>query len=153
MKITTNYYGLYFWDSLDVTRSLTATAGGRYNYEEIDLRDQLKFPGSNLTGNHLYTRFNPVVGGPTARRRPRSLPAPIRPSPAFYRTFLVTDPNLLQVVSKTWQGGFRGTLSPFGYGRLNWTADLFRTENYNDIYNVRSPVIRTRGYLKMPGTR
>ncbi len=167
VAITTTYCGLYVWDSLDVTRALTATAGGRYNYEEIDLRDQLNFPGSNLTGDHLYTRFNPVAGatykvnetlslfGGYAEANRAPTPAELAcadpAQPCLLQNFLVTDPNLQQVVSKTWQGGLRGALSPFGYGRLNWTADLFRTENYNDIYNVTSLVIRTRGYFTNAG--
>ncbi len=166
VKIATNYYGLYFWDSFDVTDWLTATVGGRYNYEEIDLRDQLNLPGSSLTGNHLYTRFNPVAGatfkftanvsayaGYSEANRaptPAELACADPAQPCLLQNFLISDPNLKQVVSKTWQGGLRGNSSPFG-GRLDWTAGAFRTENFNDIYNATSPVIRTRGYFTNAG--
>ena len=167
VKITTNYYGLYFWDSLDITSALTATVGGRYNYEEIDLRDQLNLPGSNLTGDHVYTRFNPMAGLTYKIDRTISLyagyaeanraPTPAELScadpaqPCLLQSFLVSDPDLQQVVSKTWQGGFRGAFSPFGHGTLDWTAGLFHTENFNDIYLVTSPVIVTRGFFRNAG--
>ena len=167
VKTTTNYYGLYFWDSLDIAPGLTTTVGGRYNYEEIDLRDQLNLPGSNLTGDHLYTRFNPMAGltykitsnvslyagyaeanrAPTPAELTCSDPA----QPCLLQSFLVSDPNLQQVVSKTWQGGFRGAFSPFGHGTLDWTAGVFHTVNYNDIYLVTSPIIVTRGYFTNAG--
>jgi iron complex outermembrane recepter protein len=167
LKITTNYYGLYFWDSLDIAPGLTTSVGGRYNYEEIDLRDQLNLPGSNLTGNHIYTRFNPTAGltykvnpnislyaGYSEANRaptPAELSCADPAQPCLLQSFLVSDPELQQVVSKTWQGGFRGAFSPFGYGTLNWTAGLFHTANFNDIYLVTSPVIVTRGYFTNAG--
>jgi iron complex outermembrane receptor protein len=110
LKISTNYYGLYFWDSLDVAPGLTTTVGGRYNYEEIDLRDQLNLPGSNLTGDHLYTRFNPMAGLTYKFTRNASLyagyaeanraPTPAElacadpAQPCLLQSFLVSDPNL-----------------------------------------------------------
>jgi len=167
VKITTNYYGIYFWDSLDIAPGLTTTVGGRYNYEEIDIRDQLNLPGSDLSGNHLYTRFNPMAGltykvtpnlslyaGYSEANRaptPAELTCADPAQPCLLQSFLVSDPDLQQVVSKTWQGGFRGAFSPFGYGTLNWTAGLFHTENFNDIYLVTSPVIVTRGYFTNAG--
>jgi iron complex outermembrane receptor protein len=167
LKITTNYYGLYFYDSFDVTAALTATVGGRYNYEEIDLRDQLNLPGSTLSGDHLYTRFNPMAGATYKVNANLSLyagyaeanraPTPAElacadpAQPCLLQNFLISDPNLQQVVSKTWQGGFRGNVSPFGHGALDWTAGLFHTQNFNDIYNVTSPVIRTRGFFTNAG--
>ena len=167
VKISTNYYGLYFWDSLDIAPGLTTSVGGRYNYEEIDLRDQLNFPGSNLTGNHVYTRFNPTAGltykvnpnislyaGYSEANRaptPAELSCADPSQPCLLQGFLVADPDLQQVVSKTWQGGFRGSFSPYGHGVLDWTAGLFHTVNYNDIYLVTSPVIVTRGYFTNAG--
>ena len=167
VKTTTNYYGLYFWDSLDLAPGLTTTAGGRYNYEEIDLRDQLNLPGSNLTGDHLYTRFNPMAGltykitsnaslyaGYAEANRaptPAELTCADPAQPCLLQSFLVSDPNLQQVVSKTWQGGFRGAFSPFGHGTLDWTAGVFHTVDYNDIYLVTSPIIVTRGYFTNAG--
>jgi outer membrane receptor protein involved in Fe transport len=67
------------------------------------------------------------------------------------QNFLVSDPNLKQVVSKTWQGGFRGNFRPFGHGRLDWTAGVFHTQNFDDILNVVDPIIPTRGYFLNAG--
>ena len=141
--------------------------GGRYNYEEIDLRDQLNLPGSSLSGDHLYTRFNPMAGatykvnanlsvyGGYAEANRAPTPAELAcadpAQPCLLQNFLISDPNLQQVVSKTWQGGFRGNFRPFGYGNVDWTAGLFHTQNFNDIYNVTSPIIRTRGFFTNAG--
>jgi iron complex outermembrane recepter protein len=167
LKVVTNYYGLYFSDTLDVTERVAVTVGGRYNYEAISLYDQLNFPGSNLTGDHLYTRFNPMIGatyqfnrnfsayGGYAEANRAPTPAELSCSdpaqPCLLQNFLVADPNLKQVVSKTWQGGFRGHLSPFNYGRLDWSAGVFSTSNIDDIINVTSPIIVTRGYFQNAG--
>ena len=163
LDTTTTYYGLYFTDTFDVTNALSVTAGGRYNYEDLSLYD----PTGLLTGDHLYTRFNPMAGatykfnsnlsayGGYAEANRAPTPAELgcaNPAqPCVLAAFLVSDPNLQQVVSKTWQGGLRGNLSPFGYGRLNWTAGVFRTEDYNDILTAISPLIPTRGYFQNAG--
>jgi iron complex outermembrane recepter protein len=167
LKVVTNYYGLYFSDTLDVTERLAVTVGGRYNYEAISLYDQFNFPGSNLTGDHLYTRFNPMAGatykfsrnlsvyGGYAEANRAPTPAELACSdpaqPCLLQNFLVSDPDLKQVVSKTWQGGLRGHFSPFNYGRLDWSAGVFSTQNFDDIVNVTSPVIVTRGYFQNAG--
>ncbi len=163
LHIITAYYGLYFIDTFDVTDALTVTGGGRYNYEDLSLYD----PTGLLTGDHLYTRFNPVAGatykfnsslsaygGYSEANRaptPAELGCANPEQPCVLAEFLVSDPNLKQVVSKTSQGGLRGNFSPFGYGRLDWTAGVFRTENYNDILTAISPVIPTRGYFQNAG--
>ena len=160
---TTTYYGLFFTDTFDVTDALSVTAGGRYNYEDLSLYD----PTGLVTGDHLYTRFNPMAGatykfnsslsayGGYAEANRAPTPAELGCAdpnqPCVLAAFLVSDPNLQQVVSKTWQGGLRGNLSPFGYGQLNWTAGVFHTENYNDILTAISPVIPTRGYFQNAG--
>jgi iron complex outermembrane recepter protein len=139
------------------------TAGGRYNYEDLSLSD----PTGLLTGDHVYTRFNPmagatykvnsnlsVFGGYSEANRaptPAELGCADPNQPCVLAEFLVSDPNLQQVVSKTWQAGLRGNLRPFGYGQLNWTADVFHTENYNDILTAISPAIPTRGYFQNAG--
>ena len=53
------YYGLYFSDTLNLTRPFAVTVSGRFNAAEIDLSDQ---GGGSLTGQHTYNRFNPAVG-------------------------------------------------------------------------------------------
>jgi iron complex outermembrane recepter protein len=58
IKIPTNYCGLYFSNTLDLTSHLALTVGGRYNVAKIDLTDHI---GDDLNGSHLFSRFNPVV--------------------------------------------------------------------------------------------
>ena len=57
--VHTQYYGLYFLNTLDVTDRLAFTVGGRYNLANIKLEDQL---GTSLNGDHTFQRFNPMVG-------------------------------------------------------------------------------------------
>jgi iron complex outermembrane recepter protein len=163
LTTTTNYYGLFFTDTLDLTKSLSATVGGRYNYEELQLSD----PTGHLTGDHIYTRFNPMAGltykfnshisaygGYSEANRaptPAELSCADPNQPCLLQNFLVSDPDLKQVVSKTWQAGFRGNFSPFGHGRLDWSAGVFHTENFDDILNVTDPTIPTRGYFLNAG--
>ena len=163
LTTTTSYYGLYFTDTFDVTDALSVTAGGRYNYEDLSLSD----PTGNLTGDHVFTRFNPMAGatykitpnvsmyGSYAEANRAPTPAELGCAnpyqPCVLAAFLVSDPELQQVVSKTWQGGFRGSFSPFSTGVLNWSAGVFHAENYNDIMIAISPAIPTRGYFQNAG--
>ncbi len=163
LNTITTYYGLYFTDTFDVNDALSVTAGGRYNYEDLSLYD----PTGLLTGDHLYTRFNPMAGatykfnsnlsayGGYAEANRAPTPAELGCSnpdqPCVLAEFLVSDPNLKQVVSKTWQGGLRGAFSPFGYGRLSWTAGVFHTEDFDEILTAISPLIPTRGYFQNAG--
>ena len=152
---TTLYTGLYATDTLDVTSRLSVTAGGRYNFAQINLTDQL---GNDalLNGNHTYTHFNPMVGATykltpnltfygdfaVANRAPTPLELacsdPIRP--CLIDNALVGDPNLQQVVSYTFEGGLRGQFK-IAQGLLNWTAGGFHALNTNDILPVSSPLI------------
>jgi iron complex outermembrane recepter protein len=163
LSTTTSYYSFFFTDTLDLTRQLSLTAGGRFNYENISLAD----PTGLLTGDHVYTRFNPMAGltykfnehlsayGGYAEANRAPTPAELGCAnplqPCLLASFLVSDPELKQVVSKTWQAGLRGTFSPYGQGTLNWSAGVYRAKNFDDILNVTSPVIPTRGYFQNDG--
>ena len=58
---TTDYYGLYAVDALDLTPALTLTAGARLNVADYATRDRSgEFP--ELTGSHGYTHLNPLAG-------------------------------------------------------------------------------------------
>ena len=58
---TTLYTGLYATDTFDVTPRLSITAGGRFNFAQINLTDEL---GNDplLNGSHDYIHFNPMIG-------------------------------------------------------------------------------------------
>jgi iron complex outermembrane recepter protein len=57
----TLYTGVYATDTFDLTSRLSVTFGGRFNVAQIGLTDTL---GNNegLNGDHMYSRFNPVIG-------------------------------------------------------------------------------------------
>jgi len=154
------YTGVYALDTFDVTNALSITAGGRYNVANVILQDQL---GTSLDGNDTYTRFNPTIGGTykissgltayagysEANRAPTPLelgcanPA----QPCILATFLVSDPPLQQVVSKTVEAGLRGTHDfGAGIGKLDWKFGAFRTTNSNDILNIPDPNTSLQGF-------
>jgi iron complex outermembrane receptor protein len=155
------YYGLYATDTFDVTDRLSATFGGRFNLARITMSDALG-TSPDLNGNHTFQRFNPVAGltykiAPwvtayggyaEANRAPTPLELgcanPNRP--CLLEGFLVADPPLQQVVSKTWEGGLRGENKLNG-GRFEWKLGLFRADGSNDIISVAS-TIQGRGVFQ-----
>jgi iron complex outermembrane recepter protein len=152
---TTLYTGLYATDTFDVTSRLSITAGGRFNFAQINLTDVLgNDPG--LAGNHTYTHFNPMIGATykltpnltfygdfaEANRAPTPLELacsdPFRP--CLIDNALVGDPSLQQVVSYTFEAGLRGQFN-IAQGLANWTVGGFHALNTNDILPISSPLI------------
>ena len=162
LKVRTNYYGLYFSNTLDVTDRLALTVGGRYNLAHIELKDQL---GDALDGSHRFSRFNPMAGatykllpgvsvyaGYSEANRaptPAELACADPARPCLLENFLVSDPPLKQVVAHTAEAGLKGEL-PISAGRLEWSAGLFRTLSTDDILSVASPT-QGRGYFLNAG--
>ena len=66
----------------------------------------------------------PAIPRPIARRRRWNWAAPIRRIPASIAAFLVSDPPLKQVVSRTVEAGFRGT-KELNIGTLGWKLGGF----------------------------
>jgi iron complex outermembrane recepter protein len=161
------YYGLYTTDTLDLTPRLAATLGARLNVAEITMLDQLG-TSPDLNGNHRFQRVNPVAGltyklfpdvtvyggYAEANRVPTPLELgcsnPARP--CLLEGFLVSDPPLQQVVSRTWEAGFRGERA-LADGRLEWKVGGFRADNSNDIINVASPIQGRGVYRNVEATR
>jgi iron complex outermembrane recepter protein len=151
----TLYTGLYATDTFDVTSRLSITAGGRFNFAQINLQDELG-DDPELTGSHSYSRFNPSIGATykltpnltvfggyaEANRAPTPLELecsdPTRP--CLIDNSLVGDPNLKQVVSHTFEAGLRGNFA-IASGQLNWNVDGYSALNNDDIINVASPII------------
>ena len=150
----TLYAGAYVSDTFDITRQLSFTAGGRFNFAQIQLTDELgNDPG--LNGSHDYSRFNPVIGATykvtpnvtlyggysEANRAPTPLELacadPMRP--CLIDNSLVGDPNLKQVVSHTFEAGVRGHFD-IASGLLNWSVGAYHALNTDDIINVASPL-------------
>lgn len=152
-------YGLYGSDTLNLTPRLALTVSSRFNAAVIDLSDQ---NGGDLTGNHLYTHFNPAIGA-TYRVAPwltafagyavaNRAPTPAELSCAgpsnscSLANFFVGDPELKQVVAHTVEVGVRGVLVPFADATLSYDVGLFRSTLDDDIAFVNS-VTQGRAYF------
>jgi outer membrane receptor protein involved in Fe transport len=164
LRTTNQYSGLYVLDTFDVTNAFSITAGGRFNAARITLEDQI---GSALNGNETFNRFNPIIGGTykitpglsayagysEANRAPTPLelgcadPA----HPCIVAAFLVSDPPLKQVVSRTVEAGLRGT-KDLDIGTLGWKLGVFRANNTDDILAIPSPVLQGFGYFQNVGS-
>jgi outer membrane receptor protein involved in Fe transport len=164
LRTTNRYSGLYALDTFDVTDKFSITGGGRFNLAQIELEDQI---GSALNGSETFKRFNPIIGGTykitpeltayagysEANRAPTPLelgcadPA----HPCIIAAFLVSDPPLKQVVSRTVEAGLRGT-KELSIGTLGWKLGAFRATNSDDILAIPSPVLQGFGYFQNVGS-
>src|SRR3984885_13696067 len=151
------YTAIYALDTFSATDRLTVTAGGRFNYAGISIDGQ---NNALLNGFSSYFHVNPTVGFTykvthhvylfsgfkTTNRAPTPLELGCSDpnNPCIIDSFLSSDPKLKQVVGQTFEVGFRGTnaFSQFGlgpqWGKLQWSAGLFRTTLNNDILPVTS---------------
>ena len=164
LRTTSQYGGLYALDTFDVTNALSITGGGRFNVANIRLEDQI---GSALNGQDTYTRFNPIVGatykitsGLTAYAgysEANRAPTPLElgcadpAHPCIIAAFLVSDPPLKQVVSRTVEAGLRGTRD-LNIGTLGWKLGAFSATNTDDILAIPSPVLQGFGYFQNVGS-
>jgi outer membrane receptor protein involved in Fe transport len=164
LRTTNQYSGLYALDTFDVTNAFSITGGGRFNLADIRLEDQI---GTALNGYASYTRFNPIIGGTykitpgisayagysEANRAPTPLELgcadPARP--CIVAAFLVSDPPLKQVVSRTAETGLRGS-HDLNIGTLGWKLGVFRADNTDDILAIPSPVLQGFGYFQNVGS-
>ena len=164
LRTTNQYTGLYVLDTFDVTRAFSITAGGRFNHAHIELQDQL---GTALNGDHTFDRFNPTIGGTyqitpeltayasysEANRAPTPLELgcadPDRP--CIISAFLVSDPALKQVVSRTVEAGLRGS-KELNVGTLQWKLGGFRATNSDDILPIPSTTLQGFGYFQNVGS-
>jgi len=157
VRANNTYVGVYALDTFNAADRLTLTGGGRFNFAAINLE------GTNdalLSGYSDYFHLNPTVGltykltpdinfyaGYAMTNRtptPLELGCASPTDPCIIDNFLSSDPPLKQVVGNTFELGFRGTnaFSQFGlgpqWGKLQWSAGLFRTTLTNDILPVVS---------------
>ena len=142
---------LYATDTVSVNDMWHVTLSGRFNQTAVTNQDRVTpvtGPGS-LNGDYTFHRFNPAagltvnpsknlnlyIGYSEGSRAPTSIelgcadPA----SPCKLPNALAGDPPLVQVVTRTWEGGVRG-----GQGAFNWSAGFFRGANDNDLLFVAS---------------
>ena len=164
---TTDYYGFYAVDALDLTEALTLTVGLRVNAADIVTRDR-SGAASELNGSHGYGHVNPLAGltykisdaftlfgnYSEANRAPTALELDCadQTRPCLLEGSLVADPPLSQVVSHSYQAGARGNIG-LADGKLDWNVSLFRTDSDNDIVALAS-TIAGRGYFtNVPSTQ
>jgi outer membrane receptor protein involved in Fe transport len=143
---TTRYYALFGQDILTLAPKLNLSLSGRFNDAETNLYDKL---GGPVTGNHSYNRFNPGAGltyqiAPWAQlygsySETNRVPTPQELSCASATVacsllaFFVGDPDLKQVVARTFEAGARGTLAEFQHGKLGWNVDYYHTKDHDDL--------------------
>src|SRR5262245_59267933 len=166
LRALNTYVGLYATDTIDITQRLSVTAGGRFNYAQINLQD-LTGTNPELTSSKQFQPINPVIGA-TYKISPNitvyggyseanRAPTPLElgcsnpTNPCLIDAFLISDPPLKQVVSHTIEGGVRGTFGVTDKNRLSWAFGMFHTENSDDILNVASAV-PLRGFFQNAGT-
>jgi iron complex outermembrane receptor protein len=162
---TTNLYtGVYALDTFSATDRLTLTGGGRFNFAGINIEGA---HGALLNGYSPFYHLNPTVGltykivpdinfyaGYAMSNRaptPLELGCADPNNPCIIDNFLVSDPKLKQVVGNTFELGFKGENDLGQWGKLQWSAGLFRTTLTDDILPLQSAVTGY-GYYANVGT-
>ncbi len=166
-------FGGYLTDTLSLGERLHVTASLRYNKStealngysiDTDVADVGSgFDQSRpLAGNHTFSSVNPAFGftaapggaltlyanynqasrAPTVIELGCSNPA----APCGLPNVFASDPNLKQVVARTLELGIRGDPRK---PSLQWSADVFRTLNRNDIQFVAASA--NQGYFDNVG--
>jgi iron complex outermembrane receptor protein len=166
LRALNTYAGVYVTDTFDITQRLSVTAGGRFNFAQINLQDQT---GTNplLNSSNQFQRFNPVIGA-TYKISPNvtayggyseanRAPTPLElgcsdpTHPCMIDNFLISDPPLKQVVARTIEAGLRGNFGANDRERLTWGFGVFHTENTDDILNVASADVPMFGFFQNGG--
>jgi iron complex outermembrane receptor protein len=159
------YLGVNALDAFEVNDRLTISGGARLNIASVSLFDEL---GGNAGGEHEFTHINPLIGftykltpdlqayGSYAQSNRAPTPLELACAdpnhPCVLASFLVSDPNLKQVVAQTFEAGLRGQHDFGPYGAVSWKAGAFRTLSQNDILNIPDPQITGFGYFANVGS-
>jgi len=146
IKTHTRSWAIYLTDTFNITDDLALTLSGRYNNTSVVIGDRnLDNPSPELNGEHDYERFNPAAGL-TWQFHPEisvygsysessRAPTPIElacadpNAPCNLPNAFLADPPLEQVVTESWEAGFRGRLNPL----INWQVGGFHTRSKDDI--------------------
>ena len=140
---------LFFTDTFSATERLDLTFSTRWNHTNVELTDKggrgFTRAQPALTGKHAFHRVNPAFGmtytaesglnsyfsysessrAPTAVELACAEPT----APCSLPNGFLADPPLDQVVAKSLEGGFRGSLSP----NVQFNIAAFYTPINNDI--------------------
>jgi outer membrane receptor protein involved in Fe transport len=159
LTTTVRHAGVYAANFFTAAPKLTLMGAARFNYSDITLRDQA---GTELDGDHDFSRFNPAVGFTLDLPRDATaygsfstssrVPAPSELScadpedPCRLPNAFVADPPLEQVVARTWEGGVRGRRNG-----VSWNASLFHTATSDDILFISSGPLTNTGHFQNVG--
>jgi outer membrane receptor protein involved in Fe transport len=153
------YYGLYASDTLNLTPKFSITGSFRFNIANIALHDQNppdpNAPGGGLTGRHYYEHVNPALGAAyditstlmvyggyavqNAAPTPAELSCASPEDSCSLANFMSGDPDLKQIVSRTWQAGLRGTAAGPWTSIVTYNADAYLTNTNDEIEFLQSP--------------
>jgi iron complex outermembrane receptor protein len=157
--------GLYFTDTVALTRRWSATVSGRWNGADIRLLD-LTGASPLLNGAHRYQRFDPAAslafqatprvrlygGYAEANRAPTPLELgcsdPARP--CLLENALVADPPLKQVVARSFEAGVKADRV---IGGLSLSGAAYRIDSDDDILALPSVILGRGSYANVPRTR
>ena len=163
--------GVYLTDTLSPNSLLHVTASVRYNRSHETLNGysvdtavaDAAFNQPHALGeDHVFIHVNPAFGftvtphdeltlfasynqssrSPTVIELGCSDPA----NPCGLPNAFASDPNLKQVISHTVEAGARGSLA---HSTVNWSADVFRTINRDDIQFISATT--SQGYFDNVG--
>ncbi len=169
LNSTVETFSFYLSDNFSITDALTLTLAGRYNHTRLVLKNRhIGDDGDKLSGKHVFERFNPAVGlnyrfadylgmygsySESARApTPMELSCADPEDPCRLPNAFVADPPLEQVVAKTWEAGFRGSLARFmAKGDVHWNAGFFHTINHDDIIFNRGGDSISEGFFSNVG--
>jgi iron complex outermembrane receptor protein len=159
LRTTSRSYGVYLTDTLELTPKFAVNLAGRYGVIDVDLDDRL---GTELEGEHRFSRFNPAAGftyrpanalqfyasiGEASRApSPAELTCADEDDPCRLPNAFLSDPPLQQVVSRTVEAGARGDLS-----LAHWHLGAFRTVNRDDILFISAGALTNEGFFDNVG--
>jgi hypothetical protein len=154
VRINESFGDIVNWDFLPDSAIEGITIVGANNFARLtELDNTGNFP--EIDGAHVYERFNPMTGityeitpkltayGGYAEANRAPTPAELAcadpVNPCLIESFLTADPNLKQVVSRTFELGLRGKETYWNDGKLEWSAGLFHAMNFDDILPLAAP--------------
>ncbi len=172
-------WGVYLTDTFSPSELVHVTIAARYNritetlngdsvdtgvggFDADEAENEFNVAGP-LAENHTYSRLNPSIGLTFTPGKALTLYANYNESsraptvielgcsdpekPCGLPNDFASDPNLDQVVSRTFEVGARGS---FQGDWLDWSVNLFRTNNTNDIQFVATTT--SEGYFSNVGS-
>ncbi len=171
IKAHNRVWSLYATDTVSITDKLAVTASARFNHSHIVLGDRspsYDFADPDdpdaLNGEHDFDRINPAFGityqindnnGVYGSYSESSrAPTPIEllcadeNAPCNLPNAFLADPPLEQVVTKSFEGGFRGTLT----NGINYQISGFHSTNNDDIiFGSTGGTTSSQGFFRNVG--